>query len=458
MRTADACVVGAGVIGCSIATELSRRGHRVLVVDKLSSAGAGSTSYSSGICRMMYSVADSVKFAWEGFTYYDRWAEHIGASTNIEGGLAPFRRCGGLVLRSAASETFLQKVMAAYDQIGLEYEELDAAALATRGLITNSYAPARRIDDDSFGEPTGVLDGAVHFPLNGYVSDPALAARNLHDAARATGRADFLFNTTVSAITRDPTGHRVTGVKFADGTAVSSPVVINAAGPGSALVTQLAFPDADERSREMPVGTRPMKQEVAYTTPPSGLSWCSGDEQTDLIITDLDAGVYLRPEGAHGEKLLIGSVEPSCDAPFHHYPADPESVYPGGANATLTEQWTNQVYRAALRVRDLPLPNAGSTQGFSAAYDVTPDWVPIYDHSTLNGYFMAIGSSGNQFKCAGVAGRLMATLVEEAQGGRDLDAHPLEFPLERIPGGHTISSATFSRKRQLLPTSGSVLG
>ena len=79
-KSADAIIVGAGVIGASIATELSRRGFRTINVDKLSAAGSGSTSYSSGICRMMYSVPDSVSFAWEGYTYYDRWTEHIGAA------------------------------------------------------------------------------------------------------------------------------------------------------------------------------------------------------------------------------------------------------------------------------------------------------------------------------------------------------------------------------------------
>ena len=58
-KTADVGVIGSGIIGASIALELSRRGYKVLVVDKLPGAGQGSTSYSSGICRMFYSVLDS---------------------------------------------------------------------------------------------------------------------------------------------------------------------------------------------------------------------------------------------------------------------------------------------------------------------------------------------------------------------------------------------------------------
>ena len=106
----------------------------------------------------------------------------------------------------------------------------------------------------------------------------------------------------------------------------------------------------------------------------------------------------------------------------------------------------------------LPIPDATSTQGVVACYDVTDDWTPIYDASSLPGFYMAIGTSGNQFKNAAVAGRLMRELIEAAEGGRDLDADPLQFELRRVPGRHTIDTATFSRRRDVLRTSGSVMG
>eukprot|EP00439_Symbiodinium_sp_Y106_P049786 s1701_g6.t1 len=163
-----------------------------------------------------------------------------------------------------------------------------------------------------------------------------------------------------------------------------------------------------------------------------------------------------RPEV--GGKILVGSVEPQCDEDYHIYPEDPEAVYPGRELSTLTDQWTNQVYRLALRMPSLNLPDSQSAQGCSACYDVTEDWVPIYDKSSLPGFYMAIGTSGNQFKNAGVVGRLMRELIEATEGGQDLDSNPLDFQMQRIPCGGTISSTTFSRKRQRLQTSGSVLG
>jgi sarcosine oxidase, subunit beta len=230
-RHADAVVIGAGIIGSSIATELARRGLRTINIERLAAAGSGSTSYSSGICRMMYSVPDSVAFAWEGYTYYDRWAEHIGGAVRSDE-LAQFRRAGGVVLRSMASETFLSRVMESYDKVGLLYEEWGRARLKeVLGCDTASFAPPRRIDDDDFGNSSGEVSGAVFFPQCGYVSAPDVAARNLHVAATATGRAEFVFNTTVVEITR--AGGVVSGVRLDDGSVVEAPVVVNA---GSAVL------------------------------------------------------------------------------------------------------------------------------------------------------------------------------------------------------------------------------
>ena len=75
-------------------------------------------------------------------------------------------------------------------------------------------------------------------------------------------------------------------------------------------------------------------------------------------VHDPDTGVYFRPEV--GGKF-VGSIEPACDGPIHEYPADPEDVYPGGAAGGLLVQWI-QVYRAALRVPTLPIPDATSTR------------------------------------------------------------------------------------------------
>jgi sarcosine oxidase subunit beta len=88
---------------------------------------------------------------------------------------------------------------------------------------------------------------------------------------------------------------------------------------------------------------------------------------------------------------------------------------------------------------------------------VSDDWIPIYDRSALDGFYLAIGTSGNQFKTAPAVGELMATLIEACENGVDHDCEPVQFHLPRT--GHNIGLGFFSRNRTpILASSHSVLG
>ena len=94
----DVSIIGAGIIGNSIALSLQRKGFQVSVYDTNSSPGFGTTSYSSGICRMYYSLIDSVKFSWESYQYWRNWEDHIKFK-DIHG-YAKLNECGALFLKS----------------------------------------------------------------------------------------------------------------------------------------------------------------------------------------------------------------------------------------------------------------------------------------------------------------------------------------------------------------------
>src|SRR5512141_350337 len=63
-----AAIVGAGVIGCSIAPELRRRGFDVTVVDRNGEAGHGTTSASCGVVRRYYSQPGMIAMAHEALS------------------------------------------------------------------------------------------------------------------------------------------------------------------------------------------------------------------------------------------------------------------------------------------------------------------------------------------------------------------------------------------------------
>jgi sarcosine oxidase subunit beta len=124
---------------------------------------------------------------------------------------------------------------------------------------------------------------------------------------------------------------------------------------------------------------------------------------------------------------------------------------PDNFNRSVTDrQWNAQVYRCARRVHNLPIPS--QKRGIADLYDVSDDWIPIYDKSDLDGFYMAIGTSGNQYKNAPLAGMMMAALIDEVQNhNRDHDNHPLQFKLPKT--GITIDASFFSRNRELNPDS-----
>jgi len=144
---------------------------------------------------------------------------------------------------------------------------------------------------------------------------------------------------------------------------------------------------------------------------------------------------------------MIGSENPPCDPPVEENPDD--------FSRDLTDRALTYAYRYSQR-----LPELGVSQhpvGVADLYDASDDWLPIYDRSDVDGYYLAIGTSGNQFKNAPVAGRLMAELIDYCEQDNDHDNTPLQFPLKNV--GHTLNTATFSRKRELTQESSfSVLG
>ena len=80
-------------------------------------------------------------------------------------------------------------------------------------------------------------------------------------------------------------------------------------------------------------------------------------------------------------------------------------------------------------------------------YDVTNDWIPVYDRTDLEGYYLAIGTSGNQFKNAPVVGDLMASVILQ---GPAHDANPAQLALPALD--RTVNLAFYSRNRELQDT------
>ncbi len=430
----DAIIIGAGVIGSPIAYELSKKGYKTLTVDKLPDAGEGSTAGSCAIVRAHYSTADGVAMAYEGFKYWLNWEDYLD-NVKDEKGLAKYMNTGSLLLKSQGHDW--KKVQVNYDEVGVEYEEWDNDKI--KGKVPpadlHEFWPVRRPEDPKFfDEPEKMLEGGIFCPEAGYVNDPALSAHNIMRAAEAKG-AQFIFNAEVSAVRSE--GGKVTGITLKDGTKYDAPIVVNVGGPHSFKINQMA----EGVWEGCNIKTKALRHEVMYCPSPASYDYLN----TGYHMSDGDIGCYVRPEV--GNTFLIGSEDPDCDPQEW---VDPDAFYAGkgghGKDNVLTEeQWKAQCYRLGKRIPSLEVPN--QPKGVVDLYDCSDDWIPIYDKSDLPGFYMAIGTSGNQYKNAPVVGLMMAELIDACEKGLDHDKEPFQFEYKYTK--RKMDVGFFSRKREI---------
>ena len=261
----DAIIIGAGIIGACTAYELAKRGWRTLNVDRLPAAGYGSTGASCAIIRTHYSTLDGSALAYEGFFYWDDWAELPRRPD--ERGLAEFHKTGCLVMKTAAQRPSAARSArhrtrsASRGRTGDRSGSRDGFRSTT---CTRSARPSGRTIRRS-ARPRGPQLGAVFFPCAGYIGDPQLAAHNAQRAAEAEGRRVPLQRRG----RRDPAqGWPGRRRDAQSGEPIDAPVVVNVAGPHSYKINRMAGVEDG-----MTIRTRALKQEVAHVPFPAGFDF-----------------------------------------------------------------------------------------------------------------------------------------------------------------------------------------
>ena len=448
-----AVVIGAGVIGSSIALQLKRLGHDVTVVERNSAAGMGSTSASSAVVRFNYSTFDAVALSWESYFLWKEFKELIDGTngyaknslSNSQEHYAHLEDRGYVMLDVPVLSN--EKTMALFDQAGIPYEIWDSKQLkiGMPGIDAGRYWPNKPVKSDEFFNEASEELGAIFSKHGGYVSDPLLAAQNFAMAAKREG-VNFKFRKVVVGIEKNL--GRVCGVAVSDFDSqskkpldtghevIAADVVINVAGPWSTLINQMAGAGSD-----FTMELKPLRAEVHQISTPK-------DILPGPIMGDLDLGTYVR--SGPGGITLVGGTEPECDALEWVTPDKVDEV-----NMTRTvEVFESQTYRFARRFPAAQIPS--TPVGVVGVYDVSSDWTPIYDKTDVPGFYVAIGTSGNQFKNAPGAGLIMAHLITQVEKGADHDSEPVAYQCTKSKS--VINLGTFSRKRARNLTSGTVMG
>ncbi|MCF2574019.1 NAD(P)/FAD-dependent oxidoreductase [Brevibacterium sp. UCMA 11754] len=443
----NAIVVGSGVMGASIAFSLAKRGYAVTVVDKKSGPAQGSTGATSAIVRFTYSLRDSIAVAWESKHLWENLREHVQAPESEP--VADFIRTGMAVIDIPG--LLPSTIRTDFVDLSIPYADWDAADLARElpGVDTSNHYPPVRPDDPAFLDDSEEAATALYTPDGGYISDPVLATENFARAAKRHG-AQFLYNAEVIGVHHSASDVRpkegVTGqpsaawtLNLSDGRVLDADVVVNAAGPWSSRFNELAGVGSDHG-----VSLTPLRQEVH--TLPAASTVIRSDGTPIPALLDAGIGTYMRAEV--GGQLLIGGSEPECDE--LEWVEDPDTV----SMSVRPEQFETQALRAAKRFNDITIPNRA--RGVVGVYDASTDWTPIYDRSEADGYYQAIGTSGNQFKNAPMVGEAMAELIDAVERGHDHDRDPVRIALQRTGG--ELNLGTFSRLRSPAGTSGNVMG
>lgn len=320
MQTAEVVIIGGGIVGSSIAYHLTAAGCKdVLVIERETAQGKGSTGKSMGGVRAQFSTPVNIQMSLYSIPFYASFDERLG----YPAGYRPqgYLFCATQDKHLAYLRTNQQEQIA----MGLKNVRM-VSADEIRGMF-----PQLRSDDilgGSFCSTDGFVD--PYSAMNGFMS------------WAADHGAKLWKNTPVTAIQRDARG--ISGVETSKGP-VSTRKVVNAAGPWAAGVAEMAGVDLPvEPLRRMLVPTEPFDQ-FPHTAP---------------MIIDMSNGFHFRPESLG---FLLAWNDPEETPGFK---TDFES--------TFIEKI---LMRAADRVPIFENLAVNPKRAWAGLYEMTPDHHPI---------------------------------------------------------------------------------
>ncbi|HSF07312.1 MAG TPA: FAD-binding oxidoreductase [Methylomirabilota bacterium] len=375
-RTASAVVIGGGVVGCSIAYHLARRGMRDIVVLERETVGAGTTSKAAGGIRAQFPTETEIRFSLESIAVFERFADEFGVDPG-------YRRIGYLFLvADAADLQGFEERIKLQRRLGVDVRVITPAD--AQALI-----PALRVDD---------LVAAVWGPRDG-VAGPAEVTTGFARRARELG-ARIVEGVEVTAIELER--GRVTGVRTSTGR-LAAPLVINAAGPAAASVAGLAG---------VLVPVRPRRRHIFFTEPFPAIPG------PVPLTTDRASGFYFRKEL---DQLLLS-------------PGDVEDV---GDDLKAPVDWARVAETVEKAVHRIPIiEKARIAGGWAGLRPLTPDdhaiigWAP-----GIEGLFLAVGFGGHGFQHSPATGRHVAEWIVDGRPSLDLSLFdPARFGRGSPPG------------------------
>ncbi|MCC6791240.1 MAG: FAD-binding oxidoreductase [Thermomicrobiales bacterium] len=349
--TADAVIIGAGIMGCAIAHALAERGMTNVVVLEKDAIGRGATADAAGGIRQQFSTETNVLLATYSVRVWERFKETFDQDINLH-------QQGYLFLLTDPGE-----------------EPVFRANLALQNRLG---VPSRWVTPDEIRElnPHVVMDdvfGGSFCPEDGWV-DTYAATAGYAKAARELG-VEIHEESPVTGI-RIEQG-RVTGVD-SGGHTIATPLAVICAGPQTRLVGNLA-------GVEIPVD--PYRRMSFITEPFNALP------STLPMTIDFASGLYFHPESGG---FLFGMADRNEPTSF---------------NKAVDDEWMIRTVEALVE-RAPAFEDANVMRGWAGFYEITPDDNPVLGFvGEPDGLAVAAGFSGHGFMQGPAIGACMAELI-----------------------------------------------
>ena len=351
----DVVIIGAGVIGTSIATHLAQRGVKPLVLDR-SRVCTGTTGQSGGVIRQLYTNPGTAALARDSLEIFRSWSSHYLGDPD-------FHAVGVLFPLGPESEPAIRAKIAEQQTIGIQTSLIspeDATKVDSRFTFADCSAVGY--------EPTA--GGA----------DPIATTFAFAETAKSLG-AEIREDVTVTGVTI--ANGRVAGVETSSGP-IAADVVINAAGAwGLPFMSALGHP--------LP---------ITFTRHPMALIRRGGPASgRHPIVLDIHTDSYFI---SRGDLTLIGKLGtmPADDG------VDPDTYARGVSNEEVGR------YLKAAAARMPVLATGAIWGGWAGIYDESIDAHPIVDAVPgADGFYCALGMSGNCFKISPRLGKLLADRI-----------------------------------------------
>ena len=355
MQTAEVVIIGGGIVGSSIAYHLTLAGCRnVLVLERESAQGKGSTGKSMGGVRAQFSTPVNIRMSLYSIPFYASFEERLGYPCD-------YRPQGYLFC--ATNEKHTAYLCANYEkQVAMGLKDVQLID----GCEIRRRFPQLRGDD---------IVGGSYCSTDGFV-DPYSAMNGLMSWAADHG-ARLCKHSMVTGLVRDE--HGIAGVETSTGSFATRKVV-NCAGAWAASVAAMAGID-------LPI--EPLRRMLVPSEPFDGFP------HSAPMIIDMSNGFHFRPE-SRGFLLAWNDPEETPGFKTEFDPAFVEKI--------LT--------RAADRVPCFAELPVNPKRAWAGLYEMTPDHHPILGEAPgVPGFFLANGFSGHGVMHAPATGKILSDLI-----------------------------------------------